>query len=84
MNVRLRLLGRPDCGLCDEMALELILAFAADPVELVVEDVDSNPEWTRRYGLRVPVVLDEWNEVVFEGRFDPDAFEQFQAQLRRG
>lgn len=55
---KLRLLSRPDCGLCDEFRVELArLAESAKlpPMELV--DVDSDPELARRYGLDIPVLL---------------------------
>lgn len=80
----LRLLSRPDCELCDEMRVEL----RAHPggVDLTVEwlDVDSNADWQRRYGLRIPVLLDAWDEVVCETRFDANAFEDFLKEPGRG
>lgn len=56
--MRLQLLSRPDCPLCDEFAGELqgVLAeLAMPPVEWV--DVDSDPALARRYGLDIPVLL---------------------------
>jgi hypothetical protein len=55
---RLRLLSRPDCGLCDEFRAELAqlaLAYELPPLETV--DVDSDPVLARRYGLDIPVLL---------------------------
>lgn len=79
----LRLLGREECGLCEdfEQALREHPGFAA--LELRREDVDAHPEWLRRYGLRVPVLLDAWNEVVCEGHFDAEAFERWLKDLQR-
>jgi hypothetical protein len=56
--VRLRLYGRRDCHLCDEMiaglrALQPQLAFQLD-----VLDVDLDPTLEARYGERVPVLVD--------------------------
>jgi hypothetical protein len=55
---QLTLLTRPDCGLCEQMQREL-RALAAHmplpPVTLV--DVDSDPGLSRRYGLKIPVLL---------------------------
>ena len=68
------LLGRPDCGLCEEMEAGVRAHPDFARVELQHADVDARPEWQRRYGLRVPVLLDRWNEVVCEARFDADAF----------
>jgi hypothetical protein len=52
------LLGRPDCGLCEEFERELS-EFAREhslpPVDKV--DVDSDPDLARRHGLDVPVLL---------------------------
>lgn len=56
--VRLRLLTRPDCGLCEEF-LQDLQAFARElpipPVESI--DVDSDPDLARRHGLDIPVLL---------------------------
>jgi hypothetical protein len=55
---RLRLLSRPDCGLCDEFRSELAqLAKAAQLPPLETVDVDSDPELARRHGLDIPVLL---------------------------
>ncbi|MGQ0622393.1 MAG: glutaredoxin family protein [Panacagrimonas sp.] len=74
---KLRLLGRPDCELCEEMLAELHAHPQAAQMSVEWFDVDRHPEWQRRYGLRIPVLLDAWDEVVCEGRFSPDAFGQF-------
>jgi len=55
---RLRLLHRPECGLCEEMhtALRrLARELPLPPLELV--DVDQDPLLRRRHGLDVPVLL---------------------------
>lgn len=70
----LLLLGRPGCELCEEMQAELHGHPGFAGIELQRADVDSRPDWQRRYGLRIPVLLDRWNEVVCEGRFDAEAF----------
>lgn len=51
-------LSREDCGLCDEMlqALADLERTQAIPAVTVV-DVDSDPELSRRFGLKVPVLL---------------------------
>lgn len=67
---RLRLLGRSDCGLCEEMAAQLAAGFPQLASLTEHCDVDSRDDWRRRYGLRIPVLLDEWDEVVCEGRLD--------------
>lgn len=79
----LRLLGRAECGLCEEMAFELGSHPDAARIELHHEDVDSRPEWQRRYGLRVPVLLDRWDEAICEGRFDAEAFTEWCREVAR-
>lgn len=73
----LRLLGREDCGLCEEMLGELRGEPGGAEVSVQWIDVDGDPELRRRYGLRVPVLLDAWGEVICEGRFDGEAFALF-------
>ena len=50
--------SREGCGLCEEMlhALADLERHQGLPPVTVV-DVDSDPELTRRYGLKVPVLL---------------------------
>jgi len=51
-------ISREGCGLCDEMLHELAeleRTHSIPPVTVV--DVDSDPELTRQYGLKVPVLL---------------------------
>lgn len=80
---RLLLLGRPDCGLCEELEQELRAHPGGADVQLDHGDVDSRPDWQRRYALRIPVLLDAWNEVVCEGRFDADGFARWRREARR-
>jgi len=50
--------SREGCDLCQEMLhslAELERTQAIPPVTIV--DVDTNPEWQRRFGLKVPVLL---------------------------
>jgi len=51
-------LSREGCGLCEEMlqALAELERTQAIPAVTVV-DVDSDPELSRRFGLKVPVLL---------------------------
>ena len=66
------LLGRPDCGLCEEFEQDLARfarEFPLPPVDRL--DVDSDPELARRWGLDVPVLL--WGQVkVCQHRLDHD------------
>ena len=57
-SLRLTVVHRDECELCDEMlaALEALKReMPLPPIEVV--DVDSDPQLTRRYGLHVPVLL---------------------------
>lgn len=67
----LLLLTRPDCGLCEEFREALEQAF---PGRFDVREacVDDDPEWRRRYGLKIPVLLDEDGTLLCATRFDPD------------
>ena len=58
MKQGLVVISREGCGLCDEMLHELAhleLNHSIPPVTVV--DVDSDPELTRQFGLKVPVLM---------------------------
>ena len=71
----LRLLVRPGCDLCEEFRAELEHAF---PGRFEVREacVDDSPDWQRRYGLKIPVLLDEQGTLLCATRFDPDSLAQ--------
>jgi len=51
-------LSRAGCGLCEDMLLALAELEQAKAIPTVtVVDVDSDPDLTRQYGLKVPVLL---------------------------
>jgi len=54
-EVRLILLQRDDCALCD-LAIELLAAARAGDFESVF--IDGDVELEARYGARVPVLID--------------------------
>lgn len=59
-SLRLRLLRRPDCGLCEDMARDLRrLRLAFDEV-----DVEQDDELERVYGEAIPVLLHGDREVA--------------------
>lgn len=68
----LQLLGRPGCHLCEEFRDELERAF---PGRFEVREacVDDRPEWRARYGLKIPVLLDERGALLCATHFDPEA-----------
>ncbi len=49
---------REDCDLCEQMQQELAgLAQSLALPDWTLRDVDSDPDWQRRFGLKVPVLL---------------------------
>ena len=70
--MKLTLLTRAYCDLCDEMVAELQVLgrrVALPPIKVV--DVDGDPDLLRRYGLNVPVLLLD-GTVVCKHRLDTD------------
>ena len=68
--MRLTIVHRQDCELCDQMVAELAALGRRQvlpPVDLV--DVDSDPDLQRRHGLEVPVLLLD-GSVVCRHRLD--------------
>ena len=63
-----KLYSRPGCHLCDEARRDL--AAAAPGIEIEVVDVDSDPGLRVRYGLDIPVAVQNGRE-LFRHRFDP-------------
>jgi Glutaredoxin-like domain (DUF836) len=54
----LTLLGRPGCGLCEDLLEELQRLSTSVPLPpLRVLDVDEDPVLSRRHGLDIPVLL---------------------------
>jgi len=68
----LLLLSRPECHLCEEFREQLEQAFPGR-FELRERCVDDDPEWRRRYGLKIPVLLDGQGRLLCATRFDPDS-----------
>lgn len=66
--MRITLLGRAGCHLCDD-AEELVrsLGHGVDRV-----DIDGDDALVRDFGLRIPVLLDEHGRVLAEGRITLD------------
>jgi len=51
-------LSREGCGLCEDMLQDLAeLEQAGSIPSVTIVDVDSDPDLTRQYGLKVPVLL---------------------------
>lgn len=80
MRLRLRVVHRHDCELCDDMLADLErLRATVDLPPIEVVDVDSDSELNRRYGLSVPVLLLE-GTVVCRHRLDAPELVRLLAQ----
>jgi hypothetical protein len=55
--IRLTLLSRPGCHLCEEMRKEVDAILAEQPHEWEIVDVDSDAELARRYGAEIPILF---------------------------
>jgi hypothetical protein len=70
--LKLTLLYREECGLCEEMLAELEQLGRRVPLPPVESlDVDSDPELARRHGLHIPVLLLD-GTVVCRTHLDPE------------
>lgn len=55
--------SRAGCHLCEEMERDLAALLGTRNIPVRVVDVDSDPQLRRRYGLRVPVLMADGEEV---------------------
>lgn len=65
------LYSRPGCGLCDIAREVLVAEQARTPFELIDIDIETSDDLEREYGIRIPVV-DLDGEEVFEIAVDPE------------
>jgi hypothetical protein len=65
------LLSRPGCELCEAFAQELY-AHLGGHEGVVVADVDSREDWRRRFGDRIPVLLDQSGLPLMISVFNPE------------
>lgn len=68
--MKLTLLGRRDCHLCEEAAAMLFDLRERFGLEVNPVDIDQDDELVKTYGLRIPVILDERGRVLAEGLVD--------------
>lgn len=66
--MRIELVGRQGCHLCDE-ALTLLRALGIEPEK---RDVDEDESLFRLFDFRVPVVLAD-GRIIAEGKVDAEA-----------
>ena len=62
---------RAGCHLCEEAERVLRREQTATPFQLELVDIDRDPELARRYGVRVPVVAVDGQD-LFEYEVPPD------------
>jgi glutaredoxin len=55
--IRLRLLTRPGCHLCEEMREEVDHLLEDAPKEWELVDVDEDPALSSKYGSQIPVLF---------------------------
>jgi hypothetical protein len=55
--IRLTLLSRPGCHLCDEMRRDVEALLGDLPQEWNVIDVDRDPDLASRYGDSIPILF---------------------------
>jgi len=56
--------SRRGCHLCEEL-LEQLEPLCRGRASLSVKDVDASPEWVAAYGLKVPVLLVDGEEICY-------------------
>jgi len=71
----LTLYGKPGCHLCDDARVTVRETLAGRDAELVEVDVTLDPGLHNRYGLRIPV-LELDGEELFEFFVDPAALRE--------
>ena len=55
--IRLRLLSRPGCHLCERMRQEVDELLGDAPREWDVVDVETEPDLARRFGDQIPILF---------------------------
>ncbi len=65
--MRITLLGREGCHLCDDAADAIAAVQDEFRLEVTAVDIDTSDDLVREYGLRVPVVLGPDRTVLAEG-----------------
>ncbi len=73
-------MSRPGCCLCEQAEDQLRTALGAN---VVVVNVDTDPELQQRYGMRVPVVLYAGEEIA-EYRLTARQLAALRARLHAG
>jgi glutaredoxin len=75
-----KFLTRPGCHLCDAARPTVTSEAAKAGVEIEEIDIDSHPDLTRDFGLRIPVVIAPDGRVLAEGEIEA---RRLRKELRR-
>jgi glutaredoxin len=70
---------KPECGLCDEALAAVERVRARSPFELEKVDISGDPALRRAYGMRIPVVALD-GEDLFDYFVDEAELERLLAQ----
>jgi len=73
----LKLYTRPQCHLCEQVAV-LLAPIIAGRARLELVDIDADPELVARYWLRIPVLVGGEREIS-EYPLDVEAVERYLA-----
>lgn len=78
----LSLYTRPGCHLCDTMQTELVQLLGQGAFQLDIVDISGNADLMQRYGLRIPVLVDQEGAEICEHRLDHQAVLSMAEQAR--
>ncbi len=67
------LYSRHACHLCEVMQVELQPLLEEFHCEVVIQDVDSRPEWQQLYGHLLPVLETDDGKMICNFHLDEDA-----------
>jgi hypothetical protein len=82
-SLRLTLITRHDCHLCDEMAAVVALVARETEATVEVRDVDADPELHARHTDEVPVLLIEGRKAFKYRVTAADLRRRLRAEARR-
>ena len=81
MPLRLTLLSRSYCHLCDDMLAAIRSVEGGPAIDVEIIDVDADEALARQFGEDVPVLLHRGREIA-RHRLDPQELRRFLAQTR--
>ena len=79
--VTLIVYGREECHLCQEMIASLHELQGRLHFQIKLVDIDNDTELTARYGVRIPVLVADGEEICHY-HLDPIALDAYFARIR--